>query len=32
MVRQDIKQLYERDFLLWVEENLRLIKEKTTRR
>ena len=27
-LKQDLKQLYERDFLLWVEENLRLIKEK----
>jgi len=27
-LRQDLKQLYEKDFILWVEENLRLIKEK----
>jgi len=27
-LRQDLKQLYERDFILWIEENLRLIKEK----
>jgi hypothetical protein len=31
-LKQDLKQLYEKDFILWVEENLRLIKEKTTRK
>ncbi|WP_333785257.1 DUF29 domain-containing protein [Thermocrinis sp.] len=27
MIKQDLKQLYEKDFILWIEENLRLIKE-----